>query len=277
MPSRRRKATRIVTTAVAAAILGSTIPSIARQALPTFDVIAIHEVPSGRGTSLIASGREVQPGGRFVTQGIAVAGLILFAYDVVRPADTLLPALPDWAKTKRYAVNAAAGDTPPPSSGDERQRMRLMVREMLKDRFHLQLHTEPRQETILKMSLEPGRVRLKDVLPPASPAPTGISIGNSGGRITGTMTMATFIQNVSGLLKQQVLDETNLKGYYDMAFAWTAPPPPAGAPLPGRGLGPDGISLFITTMKDQFGLRFSAATGPVDYWVIDRLDPPTDN
>jgi uncharacterized protein (TIGR03435 family) len=88
--------------------------------------------------------------------------------------------------------------------------------------------------------------------------------------------MADFARGVGLLLQQPVIDDTNLPGYYDLNFTWNAPPS-AGAPPPQPGLGPDGVTLFLTAMKDQFGLRFSGGTGPVTHWVIDHIERPSEN
>lgn len=229
----------------------------------------------------VSACREVQPGGRFVTPGMGPVGLILFAYDVVRPAETLLPVLPDWAKNMRFAVSAVAGDDYPQLSlAENHERVRLMVREMLKDRFRLQMRTEMRQEKVLKMSIDPGGLRLKEVAAPVPPEQAGRvtgSAGDRGGRLVGTkVTMASLARVAGNFLRQNVIDETNVKGYYDFDVRWTASEIP-GAPPPQGRLGPDGLDLFIRTMKEEFGLRFSGATGPVEYWVIDRIEPPSEN
>jgi hypothetical protein len=30
-------------------------------------------------------------------------------------------------------------------------------------------------------------------------------------------------------------------------------------------------------LQNQFGLHLASATGPVEYWVVDHIEPPTDN
>jgi uncharacterized protein (TIGR03435 family) len=88
--------------------------------------------------------------------------------------------------------------------------------------------------------------------------------------------MASIARVAGNFLGQNVIDETNLKGYYDFDYRWTAPEIP-GAPPPSNRLGADGLALFITAMKEQAGLRFTGATGPVEYWVIDRIEQPSEN
>ena len=201
-------------------------------------------------------------------------GLILFAYDATY---WQVLGLPDWGMTSLYAVNTSVGDDYPQLSPDEnRERQRLMMRELLKDRFRLQLHTEIRQENVLKMSVEPGPLRVKQVPAPVTPEAVGFVMGNAEGRIIGKRTMADLAKAVGLLIRQPVIDDTKLPGYYDLNFGWKAPPS-VGAPPPQAGLGPDGIALFMTAVKDQFGLRFSGATGPVTYWIIDHVEQPSEN
>jgi uncharacterized protein (TIGR03435 family) len=70
-----------------------------------------------------------------------------------------------------------------------------------------------------------------------------------------------------------VTDQTGLKGYYDINVKWTAPEG-SGA---GDGLGADGIGLLIAMLPDQLGLRLTKGTGPVRYWIVDRVEPPSSN
>jgi uncharacterized protein (TIGR03435 family) len=62
--------------------------------------------------------------------------------------------LPNWAKNETYAVSAKPPDgflaLP---SGENREQVRLMMRAMLADRFHLQVHTEARRERISKIEI----------------------------------------------------------------------------------------------------------------------------
>jgi len=101
-------------------------------------------------------------------------------------------------------------------------------------------------------------------------------MGDSGERVIGKRTMASLAESVGVLLRQKVIDQTNLQGYYDMGLTWTAPPQASVASPPNR-LGPDDVELFMTTMKDRSGLRFVAETGTVRYWVIDGIDQPSED
>ena len=221
----------------------------------------------------------MQPGGRYNHPSTNIVALITFAYGVKQP-DSRLLGLPSW-KTTGYVVSAKAADDFPILAPDENQeQVRLMVREMLADRFRLKIRTEIRQETVLKMSVDPGGLRLKAVaapVPPEREGRAGLAMGDNGGRMIGTkVTMAGIASAAGTLLRQDVYDETGLKDYYDFNIRWTAPSVP-NAPPPSPRLGVEGIALFMTTMQDEFGLRFSRATGPVQYWIVDHVEMPSDN
>jgi uncharacterized protein (TIGR03435 family) len=208
----------------------------------------------------------------------AVVQLIAFAYDVKLSRVIGLPA----SISGSYEVSAKAADDFPLLSFDEnRKQVRLMVRQMLADRFGLRLHTEFRQETVLKMSVDPGGLRLAESsapLPsPTRDRPTNLGMSDRGGRMIGRKaTMKDIALSAGTLLRQEVVDTTGLTGQYDFDIRWTAPSVP-NAPPPSPTLGPDGMALFMTAMKDQFGLRFSKSNEQVQYLIVDRITPPAEN
>jgi uncharacterized protein (TIGR03435 family) len=248
------------------------------NSMPKFAVVSIRALPPDAPTTIFAQDfTPVLPGGRFRTPHTTVFSLIAFAYGVRNP-DSRLLGLPAW-RTTRYAVAAAAGDDfPALAPEDNLAQVRLMVREMLADRFRLRLHQETRQQTVLRMAIDKGGLRIKEVPAPVPPEQEGrvnLALGDDGGRmIASKATMAGLARSFGVLARQEVLDETGLKGYYDFDLRWAVPPAP-NEPPPRPGLGPAGIALFMTTLKDELGLQFSSATGPVQYWIVDHIEPPT--
>ena len=157
-----------VATVCSGAVLSAQPPA------PKFEVVSIKARQPGSPRVLLPSGfAPDQPGGRYVAPAVPVSLLIAFAYEVRQPNSRLL-GLPAWATTTTDEVSAKAGDDFPQLSFEEnRKQVRLMVREMLADRFGLRLHAETRQETVLKMSLDPGGRRLKEVAAPGRTVGTG--------------------------------------------------------------------------------------------------------
>jgi uncharacterized protein (TIGR03435 family) len=69
-----------------------------------------------------------------------------------------------------------------------------------------------------------------------------------------------------------VLDETGLKDYYTFDVKWSG-----SEPVDGPGLGDEGANALTFALKDLFGLRLRSGTGPIKYWVVDRVEHPTAN
>jgi uncharacterized protein (TIGR03435 family) len=102
-------------------------------------------------------------------------------------------------------------------------------------------------------------------------------VGNDRGRIIGNKsTMAGLARALTIFIKRPVVDQTGLKGYYDFDVKWSAPETADRQP-PSPGVGPEGIGLLISTLQNQLGLYLTNTAGPVKYWVVDHVTPPTDN
>ena len=247
---------------------------------PKFDIVSIRPIPPNAPPTL----REIDftpvlPGGPFVDARINLISLISFAYQVEDP-DIRLTGLPAWTRNRSWAISAKPAEGfPALPPAQNREQVRLMLRAMLEDRFHLQLHTEDRHGPIYKLEVAKGGFRIPEVDPPQPPAkeaPVGAAMGDDRGRMIGNKsTMASLARALVIFLKRPVVDQTGLKGYYDFDIRWTAPERD-GAP-PASRLGPDGIGMLISNLQSQLGLRLTSATGPVKYWVVDHADPPAEN
>lgn len=247
------------------------------QAAPAkFDVVSIRPLPPGQGPSLGPGNNPFRPGGHFVDR-VDLFTLIVEAYGM--PSDRLL-GLPRWGRSTAYAIEAKAGaDYPALAPAENEVQIRLMLREMLADRFRLRMHTETREESVLVMTAEKGGLRVPAVEAPVPPdLPTASSaMGDRGGGFRATkMTMSRLASSVSLYVKQEVIDQTGLTGYYDFDLRWEAPGVEGITPANMR-LGPEGIAMFLSTLRSELGLQFRQGTGQVRYWVIDSVEPPMPN
>lgn len=248
-------------------------------AQPKFDVVAIRTLAAGQGPILGGDFTPFLPGGHYADR-VDLLFLIQMAYDIPH-ADRQLIGLPQWAKRTAYAIEAkAAADFPVLPAAENETQIRLMLREMMADRFKLRMHTETREETVLTMTVEKGGLKIKEVAAPVLPEKVGYvsgSMGDNRGHISAKKTtMALLASDVSLWVKQEVIDQTGLTGYYDFDIRWEAPKV-EGAPPPASSLGDDGIALYFATLRSEFGLRFTKGKGPVQYWVVDSVEPPTEN
>ena len=169
-------------------------------------------------------------------------------------------------------------DFPALPPAENKRQVQLMLRQMLADRFHLQIHSEARPGKVFKLEVAKGGFKIKEAEPPRPPAketPVGAAFGNDQGHMVGDKsTMAGFATALTIMLKQRVIDATELKGYYDFDIKWDAPD--RDKPV-APGFGAEGVALLISALRDQFGLRLTETTGPTEVWVVDHVEPPTEN
>jgi uncharacterized protein (TIGR03435 family) len=242
----------------------------------------------------------MQPGGRF-TVSMPLSALITMAYGIQR---FQLLGGPGWINSDRFDITAKAEDVPmPPTPTGTPNRMQLMVRSLLKERFALVAHNETRELPVsyLVMAREDGRLgeRLKPStvdcaalmaqrargggpppeLPKPGEAPQCGMMGGMGRIAGGAATMSTLASMLAAQLNRPVYDRTNLTGRFDFQIEYTPDRMPQiqpGASLPpGIVLpSPDGPSLF-TALQEQLGLKVESTRGPVEVVVIDSVEQPT--
>jgi uncharacterized protein (TIGR03435 family) len=264
----------------AAFFLSAVLPAqqTAAPTTPRFDVVSIRAVPPNAPPVMTdPDSTAILPGGQYADSRALLHSMIAFAYNVTSWRQVV--GLPNWAESQFFAVAAKPAEGfPALPPGESREQVRLMVRAMLADRFHLQLHTDTRKEPIYNLEVAKGGIKIKEVDPPVRPAKEGhvrAAYGDDGGRMIGNKsTMAGMVDNLTVMLQRTVIDQTGLKGYYDFDVRWSAPDAPARA---ATGFGAEGIALVFSMLPEKFGLRLTSATGPVEYWVVDHIKRPTDN
>ena len=84
------------------------------------------------------------------------------------------------------------------------------------------------------------------------------------------ITMELFIVRLSAFVGRPVVDRTGLTGDFDLDLSYTPEFPRRGA----IGVPTDGPSIF-TALQEQLGLKLESQRGPVDVFVIDRVEQPT--
>jgi uncharacterized protein (TIGR03435 family) len=250
------------------------------QDAPKFEVVAIREIPpNAPPTMRDQNSTPVKPGGQFIDPRMGVSSLIYFAYDL--RYDFQLSGLPDWAKNRSWSVSAKPAEgfplLPP---AENRERVRLMMRAMLADRFHLRMHSETRQEPVFELVPGKGGIKVKEVDAPKEPEQEGYvnaALGDDGGRMIAEKAgMGRLGLMLAIWLKRPVIDKTGLTGYYSYDITWKAADRADGS-RPASSLGADGIALLMSTVQDRIGVQVKKTAGPVEYWVVDHVEAPSGN
>ncbi|HVT96152.1 MAG TPA: TIGR03435 family protein, partial [Acidobacteriaceae bacterium] len=194
-----------------------------------------------------------------------VQNLIQNAWDFV--VEDQIVNLPGWAKSDKFEIAAkmdpeAYAAFRKLSDEEQDRRWNRMMQAILADRFHMQSH-ESRVLPAYALVLAKGGPKLK----PSSAQGGGWSTGR--GRITGhRMRLSDLADLLSHALARIVVDQTSLKGNYDISLTWT--------PDDERGLPDSGPSLF-TALQDQLGLRLQTTKAPVASLIVDHIEKPSAN
>jgi uncharacterized protein (TIGR03435 family) len=244
--------------------------------------------------------------GRFTADGVAIKELIKNAYNV---KDGQLSGAPSWVSSDRYDIEAKMTDATaemmqklPQDQSVEQHR--LLIQSLLTDRFKLKVGHQTKELPIYALVVAKNGPKLVEST--VTPTPPGANPPAPGGPLrAGMMRMgpgqlagsAVPVSILTDVLSRQpeiggrvIVDETGLKGRYDLNLHWAAEgPSPMGGMGPGPGAGgapgdaggasasdSTGPSIF-TALEEQLGLKLEPRKGPVDVLVIENIERPSEN
>ena len=153
--------------------------------------------------------------------------------------------------------------------------VRLMVQNLLAERFKLKVHHETKELPVYVMTVAKSGLKMTPavVVPVATdgtaPArPMGSGIRRMGaGQMQGINTTPELLANVLGSQPEiggrMVLDKTGLTGKYDFMLKWTPDAGMGGAGDAGASAEASGPGLF-TALQEQLGLSWMRRRG---WWI----------
>jgi uncharacterized protein (TIGR03435 family) len=238
----------------------------------------------------------IMPGGRFTATNNTVRALILNAYEI---PPYRLSGGPSWIDSEAYDVEAkpADGAIPPGLRGRPLwDKTRTMLRALLAERFHLEIRTESKEMPLYEISVAKNGPKLTKSTRDCS-ADELACHGFSGNprRLTAMgVDMADLASELSDRQGRPVLDKTGISGVFDFFLQWnvfygrehTPGPGDGGAtdetsrpPSRYEGAMPESDSLpdLATALDRQLGLKLESRKGPVDTYVIERVERPSEN
>lgn len=249
----------------------------------------------------------------FIASGATLQMLVAQAYGI---QNFQIAGAPDWFNNDRFEIDAkmdgSVADALKKLSNDDRTQMRQkMLQDLLADRFKLTIHRETKELPAYTLTI--GKNGLKLVESAAVAGTSGAGVGTSGGaagrggpgrggmQVSGTATglavaadavpMVALVRLLSQFLRSPVIDNTGLKGNYDIRLAFTpdnfggggpgsATPPAGGAPsgaIPADpSADPVGPTLPVA-VQEQLGLKLEKTKGPVEMFNIDHVEKASDN
>jgi uncharacterized protein (TIGR03435 family) len=218
------------------------------------------------------------PGGGFNAQNETVLELIRQAYNI---EPFRMAGGPDWIRTDRYDIRARAAAN---VTVDE---TRLMLRNLLEERFQLRARMELREMPIFELVLsQRGRMSGPQLHPASAetcvdrgPQPINVprdalpSCGRlltNPGRMSGRrVPLDLLATRLSSIVGRTVVNRTDRAGMFDVDLSW--------APESGSiALQQERPGIF-TALDEQLGLRLEPSQAPVDVLAIERIERPTQN
>ena len=232
----------------------------------TFDVAAIHPADPG------AQGGGIKPlpnGTGYIVQNMTVKLMMTVIY---RIPPARIEGGPDWFATARFDLEAKA------DRAYGLEDLHTMFKNLLADRFGLKFHTETKQGPVYELTVDKSGVKMK----------AGSAVGNlnipimpSGpAEFTGTNVPISYL---CWFLGQQlrtdprpVIDETGLTQVYDFTLAFLPELPPG---VSADALPPElqNRPSLEDALREQLGLRLESGRGPVENYLIDHVDRPSEN
>jgi uncharacterized protein (TIGR03435 family) len=204
------------------------------------------------------------PGGRFNARGYSLKLLIQYAYSV---KGFQVQGGPSWLDVDRWDIAArAAGDA---TAGQRRQ----MMQALLSERFGLRVRKARREMPGFELAVAGSPAKVKAST--SSEENPGESRRVNGALVSNAITMATLAKFLGAYLARPVVDNTGIKGLYDISLSWNerADQVPdaesAGVSLPG-------VSL-IAAVRDQLGLKLTAKRVSAEVIEVDRAGKASPN
>jgi uncharacterized protein (TIGR03435 family) len=200
-------------------------------------------------------------GGRFHFPFNSLKMLISTAYKL-KPFEILDG--PSWIASNRYDVEAKSAD-PKPTDAD----FRLMMQNLLADRFKLKTHKETRELPMFSLVVAKGTSKLRPTPEGGcAPIPCGVLIPSKASLHGGNITMRDLVEVLTNLLGAPVIDNTGYTAPFDVHLEFTR----EGAPTTD-----DSPPSIFTAIQEQLGLRLEAHKAPAEVIVVDHAEKPTDN
>jgi uncharacterized protein (TIGR03435 family) len=229
---------------------------VALAQVPSFEVAAIrpHEGAVTQ-TGVRISGTQVE------LMALTLRGMLTYAY-LLEPYQ--VEGGEGWTRDMRFDVTAKA----PGDVEVTHPQVRQMVQKLLADRFGLKLQRVTRELPVYALVVAKGGHKLKE----NPDGPGGMRMRSRGNEYALTLLGAT----VDSLAKQltpgeivdlPVIDKTGLTGKYDGELK---------AMIGPSATGPDGESIF-TAFEEQLGLKLEKTKAPMEIFVIEKAERPSEN
>jgi uncharacterized protein (TIGR03435 family) len=222
------------------------------EATPRFEVASVKPANSGRPGGGIVTGH-----GRITVSSETLKRCIMGAYGV---GPNLIAGGPSWLDSDRFEIVATSG-----RGEDGDHALMAMLRTLLAERFRLAVHRESRTMAALVLEVAKNGPKLE--------AAEGGSSSTQNGRgliEARVITMTRFAEVLSRQTDVPVVDNTGLKGSFNLKLIWR---PESAKPTDEAMERPS----LADALQQQLGLRLDSRKMPIEVLVIDHAEKPSEN
>lgn len=230
-----------------AAMMASAAAIVLAQA-PAFEVASIRMSPGG----MMSISPPDSPG--FTAKNVSMQILISLAYG----GDSDRVQGPGWISSQQYDVTAK-------SEGERKlsyDELKPLLQDLLAQRFQLKVHTQMKEGSGYALVVAKGGAKLQETKGAADHSyilPNSLDVQNRS--------IAAFAGTLSRPAGRPVVDETGLKGNYDIRLKYAE----------DRDANPTLPSIF-TALQEQLGLQLVPKKVPVEFIIVDHVESsPAEN
>jgi len=274
---RYRRAVALLT-----AIFATSFPIHAQTAAPHLEVATVK--PSDPAKEHLGMYWR-QPDG-FKLEGITLRGMIANAYGVPSSVKGLVQGGPAWTLSDAFDVQVKVDPATterwsksPQQPVDEERR--VVLRELLVERFHLQLHRELREMPAFALIVAKGGSKLQPPVPEkdlqAGVPQSRINYYSRGHMQRHFALLSNLSRSLTAepeIIARPVVDKTGLTDQYEFTLHWTSVDPGSGAAPSDSG--EQWPSLF-TALEEQLGLELKPEKEQIEVIVVDSVEKPSEN
>jgi uncharacterized protein (TIGR03435 family) len=215
-----------------------------------YEVTSVKHNPDGPEMSFSYN---IAADGFYSARNVTLWNLIRFAYNL---RDLQIQNAPDWFKKQGFDIQGK------PAVPVSREQSLSMLQALLEDRFHLKFRYETRDQPAYLLTLAD-----RGKLQPAEEAKNGtLRMGD----IRSAMTLAGLCQVLEFELDRPLVDRTGLSGAYSINLRYASERTAPGAADPS-------LPALSTALREQLGLRLESGRAPLDTFVIDGAEQPSEN
>ncbi|MGO9257165.1 MAG: TIGR03435 family protein [Bryobacteraceae bacterium] len=222
-------------------------------AVPRFDTASVKPVPYSAGEFRAVLGTALN--GEVTLTDATMIECLRFAFGI---NNNFQIAGPDWIQSREYRFNIA-GKAPPDTPAAQ---LRLMLQNLLTERFRMALHREQRELSFLALVVAKEGLKMQAAKDGSDPSGNAQIMGKI---FSNSMSMTQLTGLLSYFLGQPVLDITGLQGWFDVKLQW--PVEDAQAPVVPLASPP-----IFGALREQLGLALEPRQGPLEVIVVDHAE-----